>query len=183
MATNIAKLISATTHPGLLLAIFGYWLVQNYDKKFLFLGLLLLVLVPWAYAYGGTLLGVFNNTNLNQHERGWFYTITIVCFWVYMNALILQSAPWDLVKMSGLGTLACVLLSIANGFTKVSLHMFCTTGAMTILVSSDFGGLLFGLIPLVAWSRYQLKAHTVNQLILGTILGLMFGVSGILIIS
>jgi len=56
---------------------------------------------------------------------------------------------------------------------KISLHVSVLTSSLTILTIFNNAIYPFYLfVPLVAWSRVRLKAHTINQTIAGFLLGL-----------
>jgi membrane-associated phospholipid phosphatase len=58
---------------------------------------------------------------------------------------------------------------------KISLHLFGITGPATALMMFSrlpAAAILFILAPLVAFTRYKLRAHTIGQLLLGFIVGI-----------
>lgn len=61
---------------------------------------------------------------------------------------------------------------------KISLHVSILTTLLTVLVviNARLIALLF-LIPIVAWSRVRLKAHTVMQVIMGFVVGLLISLA------
>ncbi|MGA5598388.1 hypothetical protein ACPCSE_29560 [Streptomyces cellulosae] len=90
-----------------------------------------------------------------------------------LTLMVVGNAPGPILSMVGamLATLA-VLWPITK-YTKISFHTAVLTGALAML------GLLYGpwwilsaaLVPLVAWSRAQLKDHTPGQTVAGAVLG------------
>jgi membrane-associated phospholipid phosphatase len=77
-----------------------------------------------------------------------------------------------------------ILIIGINVVWKISVHMVALSGsiAMLVVVSGLSGANstvlttstvmpLFLLIPAVGWARYQVKAHTVAQIVVGTIVG------------
>lgn len=71
----------------------------------------------------------------------------------------------SLASLIFLGTLTTL-------FWKISMHLMLNTAAI-ILTNSLFNWhlmFLFLLLPLIAWSRYYLKHHTLAQMVAGTLL-------------
>lgn len=68
-----------------------------------------------------------------------------------------------------------LILFLINLYWKISIHAMGVAGPITALIYV-FGpfGAIFGLIlPLVMWSRIYLKKHTIFQVIMGALLGLV----------
>jgi membrane-associated phospholipid phosphatase len=57
-------------------------------------------------------------------------------------------------------------------FWKISMHMMLNTAAiiLTNLLFNWHLTFLFLLLPLIGWSRYYLRHHTLSQIIMGTLL-------------
>lgn len=71
-------------------------------------------------------------------------------------------------------SLASLILlgTLTTLFWKISLHLMLNTAAI-ILTNSLFNWhltFLFLLIPIIGWSRYYLKHHTLSQIVMGTLL-------------
>lgn len=63
---------------------------------------------------------------------------------------------------------------VVRDFWKISSHMMTYTAICVFLTVIDFRfSFSFVLLPLVAWSRLKLKRHTVLQVIVGFIVGLI----------
>ncbi len=56
---------------------------------------------------------------------------------------------------------------------KISIHLYGLTGPLTFLVMvyDGFYWLWFLLVPIVAWARLRLRAHSLSQVIVGGVLG------------
>lgn len=87
--------------------------------------------------------------------------------------MVAGHAPTPILSMVGAMLATLAVLWPVTKFTKISFHTAVLSGALAML------GLLYGpwwilsaaLIPLVAWSRAQLKDHTPGQTIAGALLG------------
>lgn len=90
-----------------------------------------------------------------------------------LTLMVVCRAPAPLLSMVAAMLATITVIWPITRFTKISVHTAVLTGALTML------GLLYGpwwllsavLVPLVAWSRAQLKDHTPSQTIAGAILG------------
>lgn len=87
--------------------------------------------------------------------------------------MVVGEAPAPLLSMVGAMLATIAAIWPVTKFTKISVHTAVLTGALAML------GLLYGpwwilsaaLVPLVAWSRAQLKDHTPAQTVAGAVLG------------
>ncbi len=104
-------------------------------------------------------------------------------FWPYMGEIAAVAASYGLMRtlrapreMTALVVSVAGAMVVITGVTlvwKMSMHVVGTAGAVTVLV------LLYGspmlplvaLVPLVGWSRYMLKHHTLAQVIGGGLVG------------
>lgn len=69
-----------------------------------------------------------------------------------------------------------LILFFINLYWKISIHALGVAGPSIALiyVFGPFGIIFSPIIPLVMWSRLYLKKHTVSQVIMGAMLGLVF---------
>ncbi|MCG8479173.1 MAG: hypothetical protein MI724_08775 [Spirochaetales bacterium] len=94
-----------------------------------------------------------------------------------LGAYILAVTEAPLVSVAlmfcyGVNTLVVMVISV---WWKVSIHAMGVMGPTTALFFA-FGpvGAAYGLmLPIVIWARYQLRKHTMGQLIVGATLGLL----------
>ncbi len=58
---------------------------------------------------------------------------------------------------------------------KISIHLYGLTGPLTFLVVvyDSYYWLWFLLVPIVAWARLRLRAHSLSQVIVGGVLGVL----------
>jgi hypothetical protein len=77
-------------------------------------------------------------------------------------------------SLYAMGFVLCIALGVTVRW-KISLHVAAMTGAV-IIVSQIFGAaciLMLPLVVLVAWSRLELREHTLAQVGAGAIVGLV----------
>lgn len=67
------------------------------------------------------------------------------------------------------------VLTLVNRFWKVSAHTMGIAGAMTALILVCGKSILpfFALVVLVAWARVTLKSHTIPQVVVGGLMGMV----------
>lgn len=58
---------------------------------------------------------------------------------------------------------------------KISIHLYGLAGPLTflVIVYDGFYWLWFLLVPIVAWARLKLRAHSLSQVVAGGILGVL----------
>jgi len=108
-----------------------------------------------------------------KEDRTPFF-ITILFFWLI--GLILSwslSGPRLIIGLIAGAMIIVTLMTIINFYTKISGHsMMITAGGFLINLLYGWNyWWLFLFVPIVAWSRYVLKLHTIGQLIGGCCLG------------
>lgn len=66
---------------------------------------------------------------------------------------------------------------VINFFIKASLHTATPLllASMLLPISPALSLFLFAATPFIAWSRYELKRHTIPELIVGFVMGLTIG--------
>ncbi len=96
--------------------------------------------------------------------------------WFFGSALFLLfasyfSAPRLLMALSLTLLLLSLLITFATLFWKISVHMVGVSLFVLLLLLVFSANFLFltVLIPLVAWARMTLKAHTLSQVTVGSI--------------
>ncbi len=100
--------------------------------------------------------------------------------WFFGSALFLLfanyfSAPRLLMALSLTLLLLSLLITFATLFWKISVHMVGVSLFVLLLLlvfSANFLWLTI-LIPLVAWARVSLKAHTLTQVTVGSIVTIL----------
>lgn len=66
-----------------------------------------------------------------------------------------------------------IALTFVTIFWKISIHTTTLTALITLLIifRGPFFALCFIILPFVCWARFQLRRHTLAQLIAGSLLG------------
>ncbi len=117
----------------------------------------------------GRLDGIF--TSMRQ-QRTRVYALSGVCAATGYVVLLSARAPLMLQVAFIAGLLAAVMFLAINLRWKISLHTACVSALVAILI------LLYGwiavfavvLVPMIAWTRLELRQHSVAQVAAGALL-------------
>ncbi len=190
-----AQLISNLTAPPLL-AVPVYVILALYDqgqRGFSSLDLLWLIVISVTFGVslptGFVLFLRSRNTITDIHisvrqQRTVPYIVTILLYLIGFGLdYWLVGGGVMCALMFCYATNALITLFI-NFYWKISAHAIGVGGPLAILT------LLFGwtivpfylLIPLVDWARVYLKAHTLGQVVVGSLFGLCFTAAQLLLI-
>jgi membrane-associated phospholipid phosphatase len=107
-----------------------------------------------------------------QSQRKLVYLIATVVAAIGYGVMWYLEAP-RLLQISFLGgLLAVIIFMVINIFWKISLHAaFVSAAAVVLTVVFGAGAVwVFALLPLIGWSRLELKMHTLAQVIAGAAL-------------
>jgi membrane-associated phospholipid phosphatase len=131
--------------------------------------------IPVAYIVRGIRRGRYTDHHVSVREhRSTVIIAAAVSVVVGLTLMLVLDAPGDLVALV-VAMLAGLALTFAvtKWWGKVSFHTAVAAGTATTLVLV-FGPWLYLAWPFVgaiAWSRVQLKEHTVAQTVVGAALG------------
>lgn len=107
-----------------------------------------------------------------QGQRKMIYALASALAAIGCGVMWHFGAPRLLAVSFLAGLLAVVIFMIINYFWKISLHTAFISSAAVVL-TVIFGikaAWVFILLPLIAWSRLELKMHTPAQVITGAVL-------------
>ena len=138
--------------------------------------ILLLLLVVYYFVRKGKFSDLDVST---QQQRPLLFLLDFIFAAIYLSTLYILHAPRALFLGNIAVFLAVAVLVIINKFIKASVHMAILSGALTLFVFLGGAVYLWGfiLIPILAWARLTTKRHTLNEVITGTVLGVL--VSGV----
>lgn len=138
------------------------------------LALVGLVAVPAAYVVSQLRSGAISDLHISQRsQRTRPLVISLVSAMVTLLLLDLTGAQHTLLKLVFGTLLTMVFLAGITIFWKISFHAAATTGAVVtaLWLLGTMAVPLAVLVPLVAWARVELRAHTAAQVICGTVAG------------
>ena len=178
--TDVARIFSTICNPFLTaLALFvilayqttvtpvAFWL-QVLQSTF-FTSIAPMLAVFWMYATGR-----ISDLDMSiREERSKVFGIFVVFYVLGTIELYMTHAPKIVVATMAGYALSSVLVQAITQYWKISTHALGVTAPIVVLIVV-FSWLplpLLILIPVVGWARVYLHAHTVLQVIAGTILG------------
>jgi hypothetical protein len=185
--TDIARAISRVTNPCFLsvvvLVLMAYidfveiWSAVGHIA----LILLCLVLLPIAYvlvrmARAGTRAERLGDlVDFLKEHPGDVGALGMVLGLPSILVLIAMDAPRCLVATL-ISLLVCsLIIALVRGFYRLSYHLAGVT-CLIIMVAQTWGQVFFAMtaaIPLIVWSRYMLREHSLAQMLAGSILAVV----------
>jgi len=184
-----AKAISIVGHP----LLFGnayviFMSFKNLDKNtatLVSLLVILLVAVPiiW-HNWKKMKKGEYSNFDVSdQKQRMGFYPFAISLFVVLLMAFWVLKFPEEVIRQTLVFFVMVLTMALANLKIKASMH----AGIAFYIVVNVFGiGPLPGTLALIfalaiSWSRRKMNRHDNKELVLGSLVGFIFGGIGMII--
>lgn len=184
-----AKFISVTGHP----LLFGnayviFMSFQNLERKIaLMVSLLVIVLVAvpiiWNN-YRKMKSGEYTNFDVSDRmQRKGFYPFAISLFSVLLLVFWILDFPGEVLRQTCVFFVMVLTMALVNLKIKASMHAgIAFYIALNIFVFGFLpGGVTLGFALAVAWSRWQMKRHSLKELVIGAIIGFSFGSMGLMI--
>jgi membrane-associated phospholipid phosphatase len=176
---NFAKIVSRifgpfTSSPVLLAVLFTVvspsWLTGVLQFLFFFL---VIYLIPSIYLIEQLKRKQADIELSAKEQRPTFFLLLTICLWLAwaLAFYIFKMDEKIIAYFLAAGLLMTVFTSISY-FWKISIHTAYAT-ALTLFMVWLFGPwfwFLALLVPLVAWSRYVLRLHTIPQMVAGVII-------------
>jgi len=109
-----------------------------------------------------------------KSERTRPYIVAILCILLAILLLKSTNAPAILIVLMTAYLVNAVFLLLINFTWKVSAHAVGVACPLMVL-SWSFGQIIlpfFLIVPLIAWARWQLGAHTFGEVLMGSLAGL-----------
>ena len=186
---NIAKIISFIFDPALLaliiliVAIFKSDMNNTDTIRWIIIAIVLNGFIPFLFYLYLTKKGYVFDAELKNEEvhrqRIQMFLVFLVIVVIEFVYLLNTTSYQPLLAVFTGGMAAIVLTAGISYYWKISLHSAMVTFFVTMILII-YGYVYWPIavaIPLVAWSRLELKRHTIFQLIGGFLLALII-VSG-----
>ncbi|MDD5493018.1 MAG: hypothetical protein PHV60_10140 [bacterium] len=179
MSKRIAWLISNILNPflmsGIVLVLLAFHNNSNIIDAIKWAGIAIVISVLPVFVVVIWLVrrrkmdGFFDNT---RNQRRFVYILASLLGAIGCAVMWVFKAPELLAVTFTVGFAELVVFMGINYYWKISLHTAFTAGAVTVL------SLVYGVeaiwtlvfLPLVGWSRVQLKQHTLAQVVSGAAL-------------
>ncbi len=187
---KIARVVSDIFIPITFSAFMSFYLSYNLtdnSTKFwenFFLTLVSTVLLPLVYFLKQYKKGkIINRDAVVKEERTDVYRFTLIIFSIaYSISLWIHSPVFIQIYLLNL-VLSTAGVYFINKKFKISIHSMTSAGTATLLffIEPYLAFLVLILTFVIMWSRWELKVHTLDEVIAGMIYG--FSVTLIIIIS
>lgn len=141
------------------------------STEILFIGLL----CSWTFIVAFILKKKLNLDQNDRRNRSYFL-LAIIPFWVLiLIPFLFTDISRVLIDAVILATSLSLILLINNVFYRISFHVSINTSLLIILNHFSGWDFLppFIIIPIIAWSRFYLKKHTIFQLIAGAVIPIL----------
>lgn len=178
-----AKFLSYLFHPILFFLIMPFFVVYRqtesslYAIKWMVFSSVFILFGVMAILFE-TLKGDFSDFDISQKEqRMKFYMIMFIIGFVYLFAALYFKGIFFPLSIISLGiALGLIIFAFVSHYIKASIHVAVASAFVaTIALLYKNGSIIeIGLIvPLIAWARIILKRHTLFEVFIGGLLGIV----------
>lgn len=173
---KIASLVSHLLNPaGLAMGVFAVltWLMREAWVAGM-VGMLLYSIIPGVllvYLYrAGYITALYPD---ERSQRGGLLMLGTLCYFAGVAVLVLLEAPLPMLVAGCAFGCNTLLVWWINQYWKISIHAVGVGGGVSVLLLAGGASLWPALLtlPLVAWARLRLRAHTLAQVTAGLLLG------------
>ncbi len=142
--------------------------------KWLGVSALFVVILPFAFLIGQVRRGRVTDIHVRRREQRLPIILVFLGSWLVLIALLATlGASHELVALLGAGITALVVTGAITFRWKISLHVGVASGVLTVFTLLFGPGMLalVPLLPLIGWSRMELRDHTFFQVFAGALIG------------
>lgn len=176
---GFAKAVSFFLGPVFILLPIPYILVAKFTQDYSYalkwtVFSYAFILAVAVFVIIGVFLGVFSNFDVSKREqRPLLFSFSAFAMFSYLLSLLILDGPKVLFIALFAIILGLVVIVIVNKWIKASIHVATATSVLVFIgiVYKGYFFLLLMLIPLLAWARVKMKAHTALEVVMGAILG------------
>lgn len=188
MRQKVAQFISILGHPFVTLPAFLLYVLFAYESvyKAIITSIIIIggMFIPMAIkTYRGTKRGDYTNLDVsNQMQRQKWYRTAVLLLILVIALLYFTDQSRSMRFNTVYAFLLLVTAQLVNVYIKSSMHVaYNVFLAFLILPIHPKLAMAFAVfVILIAWSRLELKRHTMKEVVLGTIIGLAFGLTSFL---
>lgn len=181
MLNTIAKLISAVLNPFVVIMIMSFALTFSFQWIILTLAVLSILAIVIHFLVKKK---VFSDFDVSiQKQRPLLYLLEFVSGLIYLFIIYFLHAPKELLLGTVIIILELIVLGIVNKFIKASGHIAILSAIVTLFVFAYGWFYLLGflLVGILAWSRLTLERHSLKEVIVGLLIGILLTVLVIVI--
>jgi len=150
------------------------------------IAVLFATVIPVAILFALRRMGLLSDVEMRvRHERQAVYGLCIASYVVGGLALLRLGSSWRVWGLFALLATVGVLAAALNMKWKVSIHTM-TIASLAAIAIAFFGPAAWPvslLLPLAAWGRWAVGAHTPFELVVGALLGGVVGPLGIVVLE
>jgi hypothetical protein len=132
------------------------------------------ILIVAVFVALGVFFKIFSNFDVSKRkERPLLFAFSAVVMFCYFLSLVFLDAPQILYIGFAAIVLGLIAITIINKWIKASIHLAVATSVSIFLafVYEGFFYLFILLVPFLAWARIRVKEHTLQETIVGSLLG------------
>lgn len=180
---KLAELISGFGHPMLSFPVFIILILfmnQPLEKAIWVSTLIILgIFIPmFIKIRRGTKSGRYTNFDISdRQQRKSFYPFVLLLLLAVTAVLYFTNQPEEIIRPILLGLILILINYTLNFYIKVSLHVSLTIflGFLIFEINIAAGIVFFFFGLVMAWSRFELKRHSVQEILLGILVGVLIG--------
>ncbi|MGK5682994.1 phosphoesterase PA-phosphatase [Actinoplanes sp. URMC 104] len=174
LGTRTARIVTEVFAPGVLVGLLLLVVGLHAGSWWGAPAALFTAGLPMAYVLRGVRRGELTDHHIpeREHRRGPLI-FGMVCVAIGTTALLVLGAPRELLALLAAGIAGLVVFALVTAYWKMSIHAGVAAGTVVVLIVVYGPVALAGvpLVPLICWSRVALRAHTVAQVVAGTLAG------------
>jgi len=171
--TKITKLISIIFSPPLMAILLWLAFFIKFSPNLTILFVITLILTLPACIYLFYILIIAKSSDIDISSSQHRFKLLVLIFISFLSATIILHLSIPILGLIFTKlTFLFALLALITYFWKISMYAFFYTLATLIyasLISPLFLWFLT-LLPIIWWSRYFLKKHTIKQLLFGSLI-------------
>ena len=116
----------------------------------------------------GRMDAIFNNP---RQQRSGIYITGSICAVITYIFLVMMDAPEIIIASLVTLILCAIIFMLVNLRWKISIHTASAASfsVLSIIMYGYGGAITLLLVPSVAWSRIELKQHSIGQVVAGTV--------------
>ena len=190
-STYLAQAISRFSNPPILsvliLLLIAYTKANNVGELVVWVATLLLffVLIPAVYVYfrihssGARIKSLVKLTTFLKQHPGDILILALLPGLACLATLSFLKAPTILISTVVALLTVSIVTALFNTFYRVSFHSSAIT-ILIIMAAQAWGRVflvLLAVLPLIFWAKYHLREHTITQLVIGTAVAAVVGLT------
>ncbi|MFC0261072.1 hypothetical protein [Fontibacter flavus] len=190
MKAKTAKIISVIGHPLLLGSVYviavSFQRLTLEQAYFVSLSIICIVTLPISiHNWHKTKKGTYTNFDVSdQKQRKGFYPVVMLLILILMSTFYFMNLPLTVLLNTLVFSGLILIMALVNFKIKASMHaaiaFYVSMGLWDLSVFIGIPAIVLALAT--SWSRLEMKRHSLNEIATGSLLGLLFGLIGIVLL-